>query len=86
MLSVVSTPRCLAESRQRMGWRAHWQAMGKPSSDELKKLEMVEKFKKMHPEMDFSNVSVDSSLRSCANATGQDRLMHFLTASAFGLR
>ena len=57
--------------------------MGKPSSDELKKLEMVEKFKKMHPEMDFSNVSVDSSLRSCANATGQDRLMHFLTTSAF---
>jgi hypothetical protein len=31
--------------------------MGKPSSDELKKLEAIEKFKKMHPEMDFSNVS-----------------------------
>jgi len=36
---------------------ANVQAMGKPSSDELKKLETIEKFKKMHPEMDFSNVS-----------------------------
>lgn len=29
--------------------------MGKPDSDALKKEEMFAKFKKQHPEMDFSN-------------------------------
>jgi hypothetical protein len=37
--------------------------MGKPSSDELKKMEMLEKFKKAHPEMDFSNVSCKREFR-----------------------
>jgi hypothetical protein len=35
--------------------------MGKPTSDELKKTEMLEKFKKAHPEMDFSNVSLSKT-------------------------
>lgn len=33
-------------------------AMGKPTSDELKKLEVLENFKKSHPELDFSKAKI----------------------------
>jgi hypothetical protein len=34
------------------------QQLGRPTSDELKKYEALERFKKQHPEMDFSNAKI----------------------------
>lgn len=33
-------------------------ALGKPTSDEENKLNMLEKFKQQHPELDFSNAKI----------------------------